>query len=199
MHMLQVQPLNYDFGDLRPVLGTETLFFHYEKHYKGYVQKANELIPKKWAHKKLEDLISAARDKGDVALFNQVAQVWNHEFFFEGLSTQSDDQNISDDLLFYIRKDYNSLDNLKAELIKTAMARFGSGWVWLVIDEGHLKVQSTLNAETPCGLKGFKPLWTLDVWEHAYYLDYQNRRLDYATEIVQKAINWRRVSDRLNV
>ncbi|MBQ3695422.1 MAG: superoxide dismutase [Alphaproteobacteria bacterium] len=197
--MLEIKPLKYDLEALAPIISSQTLFFHHDKHYAGYVVKANELLPPKWKHKNLEELVSLAREKGENALFNQVAQVWNHEFFFDGLSVSSEDHKISDDLMFYIRKDYNSVDNLKAELIKTAMARFGSGWVWLVLDGEHLKIQSTLNAETPCGQKGFVPLWTLDVWEHAYYLDYQNKRLDYATEVVNKAINWRLVNERLGI
>ena len=195
--MIEVKPLLYDLNALNPVMGADTLLCHHDKHYAGYVAKANELVPKKWAHKKLETLISLARDHGDVELFNQVAQVWNHEFFFAGLSIEESDHEISDELLFLIRRNYESVENLKSELVKTALARFGSGWVWLVLEEDHLKVQSTLNAETPCGLDGFKPLWTLDVWEHAYYLDYKNRRVDYATEIVNNAINWRFISNNL--
>ena len=197
--MLEIKQLNYSFDALKPMMGSDTLFFHHEKHYVGYVNKANELLPPKWRHKSLQEIVSLARDKGEIALFNQAAQVWNHEFFFDGLSVNPEDNEISDDLLFYIRKDYNSIDNLKSELIKTALTRFGSGWVWLVLEGDHLKVQSTLNAETPCGLQGFKPLWTLDVWEHAYYLDYQNRRVDYATEIVNRAVNWRFVANNLSI
>ncbi len=197
--MLEIKQLNYSFDALKPMMGSDTLFFHHEKHYVGYVNKANELLPPKWRHKSLQEIVSLARDKGEIALFNQAAQVWNHEFFFDGLSVNPEDHEISDDLLFYIRKDYNSIDNLKSELIKTALTRFGSGWVWLVLEGEHLKVQSTLNAETPCGLQGFKPLWTLDVWEHAYYLDYQNRRVDYATEIMNRAVNWRFVANNLSI
>lgn len=197
--MLEIKQLNYSFDALKPMMGSDALFFHHEKHYVGYVNKANELLPSKWQHKSLQEIVSLARDKGEIALFNQAAQVWNHEFFFDGLSVNPEDHEISDDLLFYIRKDYNSIDNLKSELIKTALGRFGSGWVWLVLEGDHLKVQSTLNAETPCGLQGFKPLWTLDVWEHAYYLDYQNRRVDYATEIMNRAVNWRFVSHNLSI
>ena len=197
--MLEIKQLNYSFDALKPMMGSDTLFFHHEKHYVGYVNKANELLPPKWRHKSLQEIVSLARDKGEIALFNQAAQVWNHEFFFDGLSVNPEDNEISDDLLFYIRKEYNSIDNLKSELIKTALTRFGSGWVWLVLEGDHLKVQSTLNAETPCGLQGFKPLWTLDVWEHAYYLDYQNRRVDYATEIVNRAVNWRFVANNLSI
>ncbi len=195
--MLEVRQLNYDFKTLQPVMSSETLQFHHDKHYAGYVAKANELMPATWANKTIEQIIQLARNKDEISLFNQVAQVWNHEFFFEGLSLNPKDHQIPEDLLFYIHQDYSNIDRLKDELIKAAMARFGSGWVWLVLERGHLKVQSTLNAETPCGLKGFKPLWTLDVWEHAYYLDYQNRRLDYAAKVVNKAINWCVVAKRL--
>lgn len=196
--MLDIKTLPYALTALQPVISPETLSFHHDKHYIGYVNKANELLPKEWEHKSLEKIISLARGQENMALFNQVAQVWNHEFFFEGLSLVPEDHEISGNLLDLIRADYHDVENLKAELIKTALARFGSGWVWLVLDGGRLKVQSTANAETPCGLQGIKTLWTLDVWEHAYYLDYQNKRLDYATEVVNKAMNWRFICDNLN-
>lgn len=197
--MLEIKPLAYDFSSLKPVMGSDTLFFHHEKHYAGYVNKANELIPAKWKHKSLKELICLARDNCMPVLFNQVAQVWNHEFFFDGLSLNSCLGDISDSLHSMIEHDFLTLDNLKAELVKAAISHFASGWVWLVNEGGVLKVQTTSNAETPCGLKDIHPLWTLDVWEHAYYLDYQNRRKDFAEEVVCNAINWRFVSDNLNV
>jgi len=190
--------LPYDFQALTPIMGSDTLFFHHDKHYVGYVEKANELIPQKWHNKSLEQLISCSRKDGHSLLFNQVAQVWNHEFFFNGLSLRQEDKEISGKLLDLIRTDFQNMENLKAELIQAALTRFGSGWVWLVTEEGHLKVQTTGNAETPCGLKGFTPLWTLDVWEHAYYLDYQNRRAIYASEVVNRAINWRFIGQNLS-
>ena len=197
--MFEIKPLGYDFNALKPVLGKDTLFFHHEKHYAGYVSKTNELLPKKWQGKTLEQVVQLSQKQGNVALFNQVAQAWNHEFFFAGLSVKPDDKEISGALLDLIKNDYQNTENLKLELVKTALARFGSGWGWLILERGHLKVQSTLNADTPCGLKGIKPLWALDVWEHAYYLDYQNRRVDYAMEVVNNAINWRFVSKNLDI
>ena len=197
--MIEVKPLNYNFDALKPVVGSETMLFHHDKHYVGYVTKANELLPPKWTHKDLEEIVSLAREQGNTMLFNQVAQVWNHEFFFEGLSLLPSDKGISGALIDLIQQDFQNVENLETELVKAAMARCGSGWVWLLLNEGHLKIQTTLNAETPCGMKQFKPLWTLDVWEHAYYLDYQNRRLDYATEVVNRAMNWRLVGERLSL
>ncbi len=197
--MIEIKPLQYDFSALKPVLGPDTLFFHHEKHYAGYVEKANALTPKKWANKSLEEVVALARENGDVALFNQAAQVWNHEFFFQGLSLNPLNIDPLEEISELVQRDFGNFENLQEELIKAAVARFGSGWVWLLLEEGVLKVQTTINAETPCGLKGFKPLWVLDVWEHAYYLDYQNRRADYARNVVQDAINWRVVNERLSL
>ncbi len=195
--MIEMKILPYDFSALTPIIGADTFFYHHDKHYIAYVEKANQLIPRKWANKSLEQLVADARGEGLSMLFNQVAQVWNHEFFFNGLSLRAEDKEISDALADLIQTDFQNIENLKNELIQAALARFGSGWGWLVLEKGHLKVYSTSNAETPCGLKEFTPLWTLDVWEHAYYLDYQNRRADYAAEIVNKAINWRFISQNL--
>ena len=196
--MLSIKPLPYELTDLEPVISQMTLSFHHGKHYVGYVNKANELLPKEWEHHDIQDIIRLARDGNNMPVFNQVAQVWNHEFFFDGLSLNEFDKEISGALLDLIRADFHDVDSLKSELLKTALARFGSGWVWLVLENGRLKIYSTSNAETPCGLRGVKPLWTLDVWEHAYYLDYQNRRIDYATQVVEKAINWRFISANLD-
>ena len=197
--MIEAKLLSYDFDALKPILSSDTLYFHHDKHYLGYVEKANELLPGKWNHKTVSEIIEKSRNNGNVALFNQVAQVWNHEFYFNGLSLNVDDQHISEDVMFYIRKDYHNLDNLKSELLKAALSRFGSGWIWLVLENDHLKIHTTLNADTPCGLAEFKPLWTLDVWEHAYYLDYQNRRADYVKEILENAINWHFVDQNLHI
>ena len=124
--MLEIKPLTYDFDALKPVIGSDTMFFHHEKHYAGYVTKANDLMPKKWADKPLEEIVVLSREKKDVPLFNQVAQVWNHEFFFKGLSLNPEDREMSDDLSFYINKDFHNVENLKNELVKTALSQFGS-------------------------------------------------------------------------
>ncbi len=195
--MIEIQLLPYDFSALKPVIWPDTLFFHHEKHYTAYVTRANELLPKAWHNKSLDEVVRLAWDKEKRDLFNQAAQVWNHEFFFAGLSLDMADKLISSDLLFLIERDFGSLEVLKQTMIDAAVGVFGAGWMWLVSDDGKLKIQTTSNAETPCGVKGIRPLWCLDVWEHAYYLDYQNRRKAYVTEIVTQAINWRFISDNL--
>lgn len=197
--MIEIKPLGYDFDALKPIMGSETLFFHHDKHYAGYVTKTEALLSQEDKTKSLESIIVKVREQGDSSLFNQAAQVWNHEFFFAGLSVKPENREISKPLLTLIEDVFQSVNNLQAELVKAASGLFGSGWVWLVLHKDTLKIQTTFNAETPCGLMDVKPLWTLDVWEHAYYLDYQNRRADYATEVVQKAINWRLVSERLGL
>ena len=197
--MIEAKPLHYDVNSLKPIISPETLLFHHDKHYEGYVAKTNSLLAPIEETQTLEKIISEAREQGNSALFNQAAQVWNHEFFFDGLSLQESDKQISEELLKLISMHFQNVDHLLHSLVQAASGLFGSGWIWLVYEEGKLKIQTTSNAETPCGLKGAKPLWTLDVWEHAYYLDYQNRRADYATEVVQKAINWRLVNERLGL
>lgn len=195
--MLEFKALPYSYESLKPIISSETFFFHYEKHYAGYVSKANELIPQKWGNKHLIEIISLAQKNKEIALFNQAAQVWNHEFFFSGLSLNPSDQIVSNKTISLIQQDFRSLENLKAEIIKAATSRFGSGWVWLFLENGHLKIQTTSNAETICTEKSLTPLWVLDIWEHAYYLDYQNRRSDYATEVVNNAMNWHFIENNL--
>ncbi|MBQ4472442.1 MAG: superoxide dismutase [Alphaproteobacteria bacterium] len=197
--MLQIKPLPYSFDALSPIIGSETLTFHHDKHYAGYVARTNELLPPDWHKKSLLEIICLARDAKKTALFNQAAQVWNHEFFFSGLSVAPENQAIPDALKTLIDRDFGDVDHLKMEIVKAAGSLFGSGWVWLARVNDYLEIQSTSNAETPLGLDGVKPLWVLDVWEHAYYLDYQNRRTDYATEVVSKAINWQFVAQNLDV
>lgn len=195
--MLTIKSLPYELTDLKPIMSDKTLSFHHAKHYAGYVAKANELMPPEWQDKSVAEVVALARDVKNTPLFNQVAQVWNHEFFFDGLSVRPEDHEVSEDLSALIERSFQSVDNLKSELVKAALSRFGSGWVWLVLEDNELKIQTTANAETPCGLKGVKPLWTLDVWEHAYYLDYQNKRADYANQVVNELINWRFVEQQL--
>ena len=197
--MIEIKPLLYDYNALQPVVSAETMHFHHDKHYAGYVEKANILIPKEWEKKSLAEIVALAYETGDVPLFNQVAQAWNHEFFFEGLKIDPFQLKITDRLNTLIVQDFGNLETLKAELVNSAISLFGSGWVWLVLEKGKLKVMHTSNAETPLVWADCTPLWTLDVWEHAYYLDHQNRRQEYASALVNRAINWQVVSDKLSL
>ncbi|MBO7483523.1 MAG: superoxide dismutase [Alphaproteobacteria bacterium] len=188
--MIHLQALPYTFKDLTPFISERTMYFHYEKHYAGYVNTTNNLLKETdLQDKTLEQIIlTAASDDIYTTLFNNAAQVWNHEFFWRSLTPQL--QTIPASLSARIDKDFGSLTQLQDTLIKKGLAQFGSGWVWLVADKQNLRIMTTSNAQTPLTTPNLKPLLCLDVWEHAYYLDYQNLRKDYLTQIVQHCLNW---------
>jgi len=195
--MLEIKPLPFNLEAFQPTIGSDTMYFHYEKHYAGYVAKANELTPPEMHNQSVESLVEWARKTKNQSLFNQVAQVWNHAFFFDGLTPQLTQPCVR--LKELIVRDFQTLDQLKEDIVQNATNCFGSGWVWLVLDKNKLKIMKTSNAETLIGLDSIKPLWVLDVWEHAYYLDYQNRRADYAKAVVDKLINWTFVNQNLGI
>ena len=184
-------PLPYAYNSLEPEISEETLRFHHDKHHAGYVAKLNTLIAgTPYQQMSLEDIIS----KSEGAIFNNAAQVWNHTFYFETLSPtpQKDPQGA---LLEAIVSQYGSVDNLKKEINETALNLFGSGWVWLVKNkEGKLSVMSGKDADTPLRY-GLCPLLTIDVWEHAYYIDYRNARAD-AVKAIWNRIDWAKVEQR---
>ncbi|HVW65518.1 MAG TPA: superoxide dismutase [Nitrosospira sp.] len=183
-------PLPYAENALDPVISANTLSFHYGKHHKTYVDNLNKLISgTELADSSLEGIIAATAGNAEKAgIFNNAAQVWNHTFYWNSLSPQGGGKPPSD-LGDKIDSSFGSLDACKKELATAAMTQFGSGWAWLVQDGDKLKVVKTGNADTPL-TKGMKPLLTIDVWEHAYYLDYQNRRPDYVNAVLDKLINW---------
>lgn len=183
-------PLPYPEQALAPVISSTTLGFHYGKHHKGYVDKLNQLLEKDpLGDLPLEELIRAVAGKPDKALiFNNAAQVWNHNFYWRSLKPGAGGLPTGK-LKERIESELGGIDKLRQELAQAAATQFGSGWVWLVEDEGKLKVHKTGNAETPLA-QGKKPLLTIDVWEHAYYLDYQNRRADYVSAVIDKLLNW---------
>lgn len=186
---IELPPLPFAENALEPVISARTMSFHYGKHHAGYVSKANaglENSPLKG--KPFEDIIKATADDPDLqGLFNNVAQVWNHTFFWHSIAPGSGEP--SGALLEKINADFGSVDACKQALAETAGNRFASGWAWLVLDGGTLKAINTMNADTPIA-HGMTPLLTIDVWEHAYYLDYQNRRGDFVTGVLDKLINW---------
>ena len=183
-------PLPYADNALDPVISANTLGFHYGKHHKGYVDNLNKLVAgTEFVGLPLEKIITETAGKADkTALFNNAAQAWNHTFYWNSLSPQGGGQ-LPIVLKQKIEVSFGTLDACKKELAAAAMAQFGSGWVWLVLDGDKLKVVKTSNADMPL-TKGMKPLLTIDVWEHAYYLDYQNRRADYVNAVLEKLINW---------
>jgi superoxide dismutase, Fe-Mn family len=194
-HVLPQLP--YAENALDPVISASTIAFHYGKHHKAYVDNLNKLLAgSEFAKLPLEKLILETAGKSDMAgIFNNAAQIWNHTFYWHSLKPNGGGEPPLA-LKQKIDAAFGGVDACKKELVTAATAQFGSGWAWLVQDGGKLKVVKTGNAETPL-VKGMKPLLTLDVWEHAYYLDYQNRRPDYANAVVDKLLNWGFAADNL--
>jgi Fe-Mn family superoxide dismutase len=188
--MFTLPELPYAQNALEPHISANTLSFHHGKHHKAYVDKANELVkgtPLEGAS--LEEVIMAsAKDPSKAALFNNAAQIWNHTFYWNSMKPNGGGKPTGN-IAKLIEKDFGSYDKF-AEAFKNAGAtQFGSGWAWLVLVGVVLKVIKTPNADLPMA-HGQKALLTMDVWEHAYYLDYQNKRPDYMTVFLDKLVNW---------
>jgi Fe-Mn family superoxide dismutase len=195
LHVLP--PLRYAENALDPVISGRTIGFHYDKHHKGYVDTLNKLLAgTELASFSLEKLIAETTGKTDkVAIFNNAAQAWNHTFYWRCLRPNGGGEPPAA-LKQEIEASFGNLDACKRDLAMAATSEFGSGWAWLVQEAGKLKVVKTGNAETPL-TKGVKRLLVIDVWEHAYYLDYQNRRADYVNAVLDKLINWGFAGDNL--
>ena len=190
--MIKAKELEFSYDSLEPVISKETFFYHHDKHYVGYINKTNELIQ----HSDMENLsleniiLRAAGDTLYTVLFNNAAQVYNHEIYFSSLTDDPKKKEVPSFLMEKIMKDFGSFDVLKQELIDKGVKLFGSGYVWLVEERGVLKVITSSNAETPL-TKGFtNALMAIDVWEHAYYLDHQNLRAEYLSKVVHECLNW---------
>lgn len=181
--------LPFEPDALEPVISEETIKLHHGKHHKGYADKMLAVIKDgPLASKSLEDIvIAASKSKKLTGLFNNAAQTWNHNFYWQSLTPKSAPP--TGKLLSAIERDFGSLEACKKELADTSVAQFASGWGWLVLERGKLKVVSTSNADVPF-LHGQLPLLTVDVWEHAYYLDYQNKRADHVAAVIEKTLNW---------
>ncbi len=186
----ELPPLPYAPDALAPHMSAQTLGFHHGKHHQTYVTNLNGLIKDTpLADRTLEDIVRAtAGDNGKIGVFNNAAQVWNHTFFWHSMKPQGGGAP-QGELAERIKTDFGSLDAFKEEFKKTALAQFGSGWAWLVLENGKLKVVKTANAATPL-TENAKALLTCDVWEHAYYLDYQNRRGDMVGAFLDNLVNW---------
>lgn len=185
-----LSPLPYAENGLEPVISANTIGFHYGKHHKGYVDKLNKLVAgTEYAGLSLENIIAATAGQGEKSpIFNNAAQVWNHTFYWNSLKPKGGGEPPAA-LKQKMVAAFGSVDACKKELAAAAISQFGSGWAWLVLDGDKLKVVKTANADTPL-TTGLKPLLTVDVWEHAYYLDYQNRRADYVAALLDKRVNW---------
>ena len=181
--------LPYPANALEPYMSANTFSFHHDKHHAAYVNNVNNMIKDTdLADKSLEEIVVASFKEGKTPIFNNAAQVWNHNFFWKSMKP-SGGGTPTGALADKINADFGSFDKFKEEFKNAAATQFGSGWAWLVLDNGTLKVTKTGNAENPV-VHGQTPLLTLDVWEHAYYLDYQNKRPDFITAFLDHLVNW---------
>ena len=197
MKEIALAPLPYADDALAPAISAKTVSFHYGKHHAGYVKALNGLVAgTKYEGLSLAEAVAASRDAGDTAIFNNAAQAWNHDFYWSSLAPAGKGGEPSEGLLAAANAAFGSLDACKAALADAAVRRFGSGWAWLVARDGRLAVESTANADTPAGLPGVVPLLVVDVWEHAYYLDWQNARAAYVKAVVDGHLNWAFASAR---
>ena len=178
-------PLPYDKAALAPYLSAETLDFHYGKHHAAYVTNLNKLLEgKPEANKPLEEIILTS----DGGVFNNAAQVWNHTFYWHGLKPGGGGEP-KGALLAAIEREFGSVATLREQLSSAAATQFGSGWAWLVVDKSKLAVTKTSNADLPMK-HSQTALFTIDVWEHAYYIDYRNQRPKYVEAVLNHLVNW---------
>lgn len=190
-------PLPFDKSALEPHLSAESFDYHHGKHHQAYVDKVNKAIEGKGLEEKsLVEVIRYARDSGDKALANNSGQIWNHDFFWQCLAPEGSTRP-SDKLSKLIDASFGSQAELIRKLDAEATNHFASGWAWLLLAGDALKVTSLHDGETPLGQDGIKPLFTLDVWEHAYYIDYRNARPKYSDSVLGKLINWDFVSKNI--
>jgi Fe-Mn family superoxide dismutase len=194
---LELPPLPYDKSALAPFISERTLEFHHGKHHAAYVTNGNNLIKDTpLADLPIEEIIKAvAGDPAKAGVFNNAAQVWNHSFFWNCMTPSGGGQP-SGEIGQRIDAAFGSFDKFCEAFKTAAVTQFGSGWAWLVLDGGELKVTKTANADLPL-THGQKALLTVDVWEHAYYLDYQNRRPDFVQTFLEKLVNWEFVQANL--
>lgn len=190
--MFQLPPLPYALQALSPHISERTLEFHYGKHHQAYVNNLNQLIqgtPLETAS--LEGIIEqTAQDIEKTAIFNNAAQAWNHTFFWNSMTPKGGGELKEGSLKSALSKTFGNLETFQAQFKNAALSQFGSGWAWLVVNqEGNLAITKTGNADLPL-VHGQKALLTCDVWEHAYYLDYQNRRPDYVDTFLKHLVNW---------
>jgi Fe-Mn family superoxide dismutase len=178
-------PLPFPHAALEPVISRETLELHHGKHHKKYVDTTNELLKKEPLQARtLEEVVRASQGK----LFNNAGQAWNHDFYWKSLSPQP--QRPAGTLLARIDADFGGYERFAEAFAAAAAAQFGSGWAWLVEKDGKLQIQTTANAETPMA-RGVRCLLTIDVWEHAYYIDYRNQRERYLAAVIGERLNWK--------
>jgi Fe-Mn family superoxide dismutase len=196
--MFQLENLPFALTALEPHISAKTLEFHHGKHHQAYIDNLNKLVAgTAWENQSLEEIILATAGQSEqAAIFNNAAQAYNHAFFWNCLRPTTASVSVPESLLVEIDKTFGSWEKFLEAFKAAALGQFGSGWAWLVLEGGELKVTKTANADTPLA-HGQQPLFTIDVWEHAYYLDYQNRRGDFVSAILDSLADWEAVARRL--
>ena len=192
----KLMDLPFDHSDLEPYMSEQTLQFHHGKHHNTYVTKLNEFIAgTKYEGMSLEEVILSSYKNKDNAIFNNSAQVYNHDFFWKSMKKNGGGKP-SGKIAEMIDSSFGSYDNFVSEFKQAAVGQFGSGWVWLTNNGNKLEIMKTPNAELPL-IHDKKAVITCDVWEHAYYLDYQNRRPDFVSVFLDHLINWEFASENI--
>jgi len=194
----QLPDLPYAKDALSPHISAETLEFHWGKHHRAYVNKTNELLEQQsdLNGATLAQVVREAQRSGHGKLFNNSAQLWNHSFFWQCLSPET--QQPSGKLAHLIDDGFGNAETMLKQLHEEAVNHFSNGWAWLVLDRGSLRITSLHDADTPLAHDGMVPLFTLDVWEHAYYIDYRNERPKFASAVLSNIVNWDFVAQNLD-
>lgn len=186
--------LPYDENALSPTISARTVGLHYGKHHAGYFRKLNQLVQNTaYADLSLDEVVSESTAKNDQAIFNQAAQAWNHDFYWAQF--RGGPEAPTGSFKEAVEREFGGMDGLKKKVVETADTVFGTGWVWLVNDNGKLAVLGLPDAGTPIAA-GKIAIVGIDVWEHAYYLDYENRRTEHVSAVFDNLVNWRHASEQ---
>lgn len=196
--LFQLPDLPYAKTALAPHMSAETLEFHWAKHHAAYVRKTNEMLEGRpdFGAGSLVEVVRKAKERGEIKLFNNSAQLWNHSFFWQCLSPES--QRPAGRLQQLIEDGFGGTESLVEALGDEAVNHFSNGWAWLVLDRDRLRIVSLHDADTPLVHDGMVPLFTLDVWEHAYYIDYRNERPKFVASVLSNLVNWEFVALNLD-
>ncbi len=185
--------LPFSDDSLSPILTKESFDFHHKKHHNAYVVKLNELVEgTEYQALTLKEIVVKSEKDGKAAIFNNAAQIWNHAFLWHSMQKNGGTKHISSPAKKLIENSFTTIEEFQAKLIDAGATQFGSGWAWVVLNKetGGLEITKTGNAQTPLTNKNLVPVITIDVWEHAYYIDYRNKRPDYLKTFVEELINW---------
>ena len=193
----QLPSLPFARDALQPVMSAETLDFHYGKHHKAYVDKVNAMLADKSEDMRLVEVVRSAAEREDSGLFNNAAQIWNHSFFWQCLAP-AQGQQPDGKLKELIEQGFGDAETMLQKLEEEAVNHFSNGWAWLVLNRGQLEITSLHDADTPLVHEGMVPLFTLDVWEHAYYIDYRNERPKFVSSVLKNIVNWHFVAQNLD-